>query len=800
MKRLKLKLIAVVLFLLIPALIFPENTLALSTPATPTNFTESVTSANQIYLTWDSVGEATNYNVYRASAFAGPYTLISTPTTTSYADSNFSVNTTYYYKVQAVNSAGYSSDSAIVHATTIYPTGPLYAPTSLNATATTTNQIYLSWNPASYATYYNVYRATSPSATFLNIASITTTNYTDTSLTQGLTYYYKVRAASSAGSSSDSSVVYATTTNSTGLLNPPTSLEATPSSTSEINLTWNPVIYATYYNVYRATSPSGTYFNIASITTANYTDANLSQSITYYYKVRAASSAGSSSDSSIVYATTTNTNSSGILYAPSSLTATPANTNQINLTWNPVSYATYYNVYRAASPSEAYVNIASITTTNYTDSSLTQGVTYYYKVQAASSAGTSPFSAIAYAITGSNDTAPGDGISQIQPERLAGEDMYGTSAEVAKSGWDTSDYAIIVSPGNFYDALCSAPLAKKYNAPLLLTSKDTLNEQTKAQLSRLKVKNVIIIGGVDVISSVVEQSIKSIGIEVSRIGGEDRYERSVNIAQSMGQCSQAVVASGESFPDALSIAPIAAMKGIPILLTPKDSLPDSIKTYLLNNVQSAYVVGGTGVISDNVFNQLPSPKRLSGVNRYETNISIIKEFSNDLDFSTCFVATGEYFPDALTGSALASAKKSPVILVSNPVDQSTLDFFKDKTSGIKKEFVFGGTVIVPDSVLISLNGTPDGSNTLSTPTNITATTVSYSQINLSWDSVSGATSYYVYGATSFSGIYTHIATVTNTSYLNAGLSADSTYYYKVKAVNSAGSSLCSPTVYAKTSS
>jgi len=173
----------------------------------------------------------------------------------------------------------------------------------------------------------------------------------------------------------------------------------------------------------------------------------------------------------------------------------------------------------------------------------------------------------------------------------------------------------------------------------------------------------------------------------------------------------------------LSIAPIAAMKGIPILLTPKDNLPKSVKA-LLKTTQSTYVVGGTEVVSENVLNQLPSPKRLSGINRYETNISIIKEFANELNFNTCYISTGEYFADALAGSTLASLNSSPVFLVSNPVDQSTIDFFRGKIRSIKKEIVFGGTVVIPDSVLTSLNGTTAESDTLSIPTDVTATTIS----------------------------------------------------------------------------
>ena len=105
---------------------------------------------------------------------------------------------------------------------------------------------------------------------------------------------------------------------------------------------------------------------------------------------------------------------------------------------------------------------------------------------------------------------------------------------------------------------------------------------------------------------------------------------------------------------------------------------------------------------------------------------------------------------------------------------------------------------VPESVLDSIDAPTGGSNTPSTPTNLIATVASPSQINLSWDAISGATSYYVYGATSSSGTYTNIATVTTSSYTNTGLWAGTTYYYKVQAVNSAGSSSYSTITYGTT--
>ena len=83
--------------------------------------------------------------------------------------------------------------------------------------------------------------------------------------------------------------------------------------------------------------------------------------------------------------------------------------------------------------------------------------------------------------------------------------------------------------------MSAAPLAKKYEAPILLTGKDILNPYTSVELNRLNVKNVFIIGGKGVVSQSIEDSLKARGIKVTRIGGADRYETGVQVAQKLGK-------------------------------------------------------------------------------------------------------------------------------------------------------------------------------------------------------------------------------------------------------------------------
>jgi putative cell wall-binding protein len=174
--------------------------------------------------------------------------------------------------------------------------------------------------------------------------------------------------------------------------------------------------------------------------------------------------------------------------------------------------------------------------------------------------------------------------ASISGSRLAGADRYSTSVSVAASGWGSGASTVILATGeNFPDALSAVTIAKKYDAPIILTTTDTINTDAYNEIKALGAKTVYIVGGIGVVSNSAANSLGSLGITVERLAGSDRFETSVKIADKLGPVNEAFIVTGEDFPDALSVAPIAAQKGIPILLTAKDNLPDSVKSYLESN-------------------------------------------------------------------------------------------------------------------------------------------------------------------------------------------------------------------------
>jgi len=159
-------------------------------------------------------------------------------------------------------------------------------PSGLTATAGNA-QVHLAWNPSAGATSYNVYRSTSPGTEgTIAYSSPSTNSYTDTGVTNGTTYYYKVSAANANGQSVQSSEVSAKPNVPPAA---PSNLTATASSGTNVNLAWtNNATGATGNEVYRSTD-NVTFTKIATTapTASTYADATVVKLTTYYYKVDA---------------------------------------------------------------------------------------------------------------------------------------------------------------------------------------------------------------------------------------------------------------------------------------------------------------------------------------------------------------------------------------------------------------------------------------------------------------------------------------------------------------------------------
>jgi len=265
-------------------------------PAAPTGLT--ATSANaQVSLSWNASSGATGYYVKRSTT-SGTEAQIATVATNVYTDSAVTNGTKYFYVVSAYNSSGQSANSTEVNATPLAPPPP--APTGLTATAGNA-QVALTWNASSGATSYNVKRSTT-SGTETQLATTSSTSYTDSAVTNGTKYFYVVSAVNASGESPNSSEVSATPQAPEAPPPTPTGLQATAGNT-QIILSWTASSGATSYHVKRSTTNGSGYTQIAAPTSTNYIDTGLTNGTTYYYFVSALNAAGESANSTQASAT-----------------------------------------------------------------------------------------------------------------------------------------------------------------------------------------------------------------------------------------------------------------------------------------------------------------------------------------------------------------------------------------------------------------------------------------------------------------------------------------------------------------
>lgn len=207
-------------------------------------------------------------------------------------------------------------------------------------------------------------------------------------------------------------------------------------------------------------------------------------------------------------------------------------------------------------------------------------------------------------------------------------------------------------------------------------------------------------GGVFAVKS--GQSTSLSGWSTTRLAGAGRYDTGVAISEAAfsGAIDTVFVATGENFPDALAVGPVAAKLGGPVLLVQHDAVPASVVDELKRLAPRKIVVlGGPGVVSADVLSQLKTlagsggATRIYGSNRYATAAKIATTYFSAGSTKTVFLATGLNYPDALSGGPGAGMLGAPLLLSSTTtVPQETLSAMK--TLGVTKVVFLGGTGVL----------------------------------------------------------------------------------------------------------
>ncbi|MBL4932609.1 cell wall-binding repeat-containing protein [Clostridium paridis] len=295
--------------------------------------------------------------------------------------------------------------------------------------------------------------------------------------------------------------------------------------------------------------------------------------------------------------------------------------------------------------------------------------------------------------------------AKISPYRLSGLDRFATAVQISTSGWATSDNVILAYGLDFPDALSGVSLGYIKNAPILLTESKSIPQSTLNEISRLKAKNVFILGSTGVISSQVENTLKAKKLNVIRLSGKDRFQTAVAISNEVmknNTTKTAVIATGLDYPDALSISSYAAFNKYPILFTLTNDLNVDTKNFLTTNgIKNVIIPGSPGVVSANVESQIKqlgiSVTRVYGPNRYDTAVNIANTFNTSFK-SGVFITIGSDFPDGLTGGVLAAKRNMPMLLVEkNSIQNNTLRYIK--SNGDINLYVLGSSGVISDNLI-----------------------------------------------------------------------------------------------------
>ena len=386
----------------------PAN--ALTFPAKPTNLVATAISATRIDLSWtDNSAVPTDFKIERKQEPGGSFAEVGVTTApgTTYSDTmGLLPSTTYTYQVRATNATGDSAYSDTASATTL-PSKPT-TPSNLQVSTVSQTALRLNWSDTSNnETGFKVER--SPNGTNgwrqIGTAGQDATSYLDQGLLSETTYFYRVSSTNAGGDSNPSNVASGTTL--PNLPASPSSLTVTvpaaPDGSTKLVLNWTDgSSNESGFKIERSTDNFAAPANTTLVTTTaanatTYTDSGLTPDTIYFYRVRATNAGGDSANTSSASARTLVAAPS----APTGLTVTPQSSSSLKVDWvDTSSNETGFKLERSTNGT-VFTQIATtgVGVATYTDTGLNASTRYYYRVLATNAGGDSAPSNTGNAVT-----------------------------------------------------------------------------------------------------------------------------------------------------------------------------------------------------------------------------------------------------------------------------------------------------------------------------------------------------------------------------------------------------------------
>lgn len=290
-------------------------------------------------------------------------------------------------------------------------------------------------------------------------------------------------------------------------------------------------------------------------------------------------------------------------------------------------------------------------------------------------------------LVGTTDASTGDirivAVQGTGTERVAGATRLETAVEVSQASFfeDGSADAVVLARGdNYPDALAGGPLARKVNGPILLSETASLSPVARTEIQRLDPDVAHVLGGTAALSMAVEDELRSMGLQVTRYAGADRFETAGLVANAVGGSAVYVTEGADpdpnrGWPDAVAVSGLASLQQRPILLVTTDALPAATAAAMGRlGVDDVTVAGGPVAVAEPVLGMLAdhdgdgtdeaTVRRVSGASRYATSAALAdRSFDAGASAANLWFATGTAFPDALTAGPAAALTGGILLLV-----------------------------------------------------------------------------------------------------------------------------------------
>lgn len=423
-----------------------------SVPAAPSNLTAVVSGQTSAQLTWQDNSSNESVFLILCSEFKHcGWTPVAqaAPDAESALITGLDNNAKYFLRVVAIGEAGPSPSSNTV---SLYmPSDPAIpvAPTLQSAEATGPSSIRLSWNDNSNNEEYFVLEKSLTLECGYTLAAQVTADVSlmeVVGLAANTTYFFRMYALNASGKSFYSGFISETTLADAAIPNAPSNLQASATGASTIRLTWDDNSNnESGFHIEISLSPS-TGFIQTAINPAGTTELlidNLAENTTYYFRVRAFNSEGTSEYSRLASATTYLGQS--LPASPSNLWASADGSSSIQLSWRDNSQDEQgFKIEQSLSPSGGFTTVttvgANVTTTIV--SGLSAGTTYHFRVHAYNSTGNSGYSNTAGATTTQN---------QISKTRFVNNASYAVVSLKIDDQEQFSTAPDGIVPGGYYE-------------------------------------------------------------------------------------------------------------------------------------------------------------------------------------------------------------------------------------------------------------------------------------------------------------------------------------------------------------